>query len=301
MRNCNIRTEKVFEIITSFQENLKSFSYPLDPFEIIKEKRWELKTYDSSNELFNKVSEDGFTFFKEGNYTIFYNKDKPLTRIRFTLFHEIGHIILLHHIEFPDYFLRLDDEEYFVEVEADTIARNLLAPANIIFEAISPCGNENFYAKAFNMSLDAFKIRMKWLIHDFKHIKYCNENIFSYEVKKMKEKYNEYEDDLIKKIGQQPFIETKEKIFPAYIILYMKDIAWNLSEDTFKEYFCNFYSLDYDYIDKKFASINKFKNINFTEYTETFKKRAHDEYFNFLLWILRKRRNEKKIAISHRR
>ncbi len=67
-------------------------------------------------------SEMGFTFFdrKKKRWEIFYNDTKCETTIRFTLAHELGHIVLEH-----------DEDNDVHDKEANCFARNLLAPVPV--------------------------------------------------------------------------------------------------------------------------------------------------------------------------
>lgn len=67
--------------------------------------------------LASGVSRDGFTVRHNGRAVIVYNERSPRTRQRFTLAHELGHIILGH-----------EDDGPGSDAEADCFARNLLMP-----------------------------------------------------------------------------------------------------------------------------------------------------------------------------
>lgn len=66
-------------------------------------------------------SEFGFTMKKNKNNYILYNEEKGYYTNRFTIAHEIGHIILEH-----------DIDDSVAKREANCFARNLLCPAPII-------------------------------------------------------------------------------------------------------------------------------------------------------------------------
>ncbi len=86
---------------------------------------------------------DGFTIYQSGLYCIFYNGDKnkcPPGRIRFTIAHELGHI-LLNHAMMPwkecAYSLinrEPDPRDDPVEQQANVFASRLLAPAGVLHE-----------------------------------------------------------------------------------------------------------------------------------------------------------------------
>ena len=117
-------------------------SLPINPLEIIKQKRWGIVTY---SELCSLVpggamikdieqtcrSKDGFTVFSGGNFCIAYNDTiKIKSRIAFTLMHEAGHIMCGH---FKGGASMLNGGEYRrLEAEANYFASNVLAPAAVI-------------------------------------------------------------------------------------------------------------------------------------------------------------------------
>ena len=90
--------------------------------------------------LRNAPSYDGFTLRRRKNYIIVYNDAPgiPETRKRFTVAHEIGHVVLQHRMEG-------DETE---EQEANTFARNLLAPRRLALK----------YGVSFREYPDVFRI-----------------------------------------------------------------------------------------------------------------------------------------------
>lgn len=74
---------------------------------------------------------------KTNHYIIIYNHKKPASRIRFSLAHELGHIIMGHLSDEVTEINRggLDDHTYyFYEGEANVFAGNFLAPPILIYE-----------------------------------------------------------------------------------------------------------------------------------------------------------------------
>lgn len=82
-------------------------------------------------------SEDGAAILNGDTYCILYNDmDRSSQRIRFTLAHELGHIIL-GHLEFDACLCRLSDYEYDVlEKEANQFASQLLSPEPLIYDIL---------------------------------------------------------------------------------------------------------------------------------------------------------------------
>ena len=81
-------------------------------------------------------SSDGFTVLKENKYFIFYNQNCTPQRCRFTLAHELGHIIL-NHIK-PNNCTPINNEpsqfDSDEEKQANILASRLLAPACVLHE-----------------------------------------------------------------------------------------------------------------------------------------------------------------------
>ena len=80
-------------------------SLPIDPFAIIKQRGYVMvpfsKVDGSDRPEAMDDNKDAFSFYSPElkTYVIVYNDDKPLSRIRFTLMHEVGHIDLDHKSE----------------------------------------------------------------------------------------------------------------------------------------------------------------------------------------------------------
>lgn len=97
---------------------------------------------------------DGFVMMIDGTPYIFYNeKRRNKRRIRFTIAHEIGHIILGHLDDFDLTVLRRDEsysKQYEVlESEANNFARNILTPYPLL---------KNIYLDSFNQWKEYFHI-----------------------------------------------------------------------------------------------------------------------------------------------
>lgn len=153
--------------------------FPLDVISLIQRKGWKLFTYSDVARHYNMAfedvlaaaeSQDGFTICEEGKYCIFYN-DRVTSqgRIRFTLAHEIGHIVLRHFSYDVTRLSRngLDDEVYeAMEREANTFARNLLAPAHVVTEICPPLPMRHALTEWFGLSNTAAQVRIERLEAD---------------------------------------------------------------------------------------------------------------------------------------
>ncbi len=90
------------------------------------------------------VSQDGFTVRQNGRAVIVYNEALPETRRRFTIAHELGHIVLGHDC---------DDRER--DAEANCFARNLLMP---LLYAQSAGADFRHYPALFGVSTAAARM-----------------------------------------------------------------------------------------------------------------------------------------------
>ena len=81
---------------------------------------------------------DGQTATTDEGSLIGYNKDKHVHRKRFTVAHELGHLVLGHTSKHGDHFLEAFDGEGLdlKEIEANQFAAELLVPLSMIKEKI---------------------------------------------------------------------------------------------------------------------------------------------------------------------
>lgn len=180
------RYNLVMRVVSEFFSSENITDFPVDPFKIIKRNRWGLVKY---SELANKhevsvqeiidefQTEDACVIRIKNIYTIAYNDTmESTTRIRFTLMHEIGHIVLGHLVEFEETTFNrggLTESEYDVlEREANAFARNVLAPPFIV-EKLN--GNSHRFliddtSGFFNISQAAVRTRLQMLSWDLQHI-----------------------------------------------------------------------------------------------------------------------------------
>lgn len=130
---------------------------PIDPFEIVEALGIKLETYSQLTELTYEqkmlISKDGFCYEKElssteSQWIIAYNENMPSARVRFTIMHEIGHIILKH-----------SEHSELADSEANYFASYSLAPPPLIHE-IKP---EDYIdvAEIFDISKECAMYAMK--------------------------------------------------------------------------------------------------------------------------------------------
>ena len=123
--------------------NIKSF--PFSCFQLLKDCGFDTRTYEyleyKNRELYELCclySEDAFTY----KDTIYYNNNRPKGRIRFSLMHELGHIVLKHEGAYD-----------WQEVEANTFASHILAPRIAIYYARCHCPED--VSRRFGLSPEA--------------------------------------------------------------------------------------------------------------------------------------------------
>ena len=156
MRLLDRRYEEIKKIVVSLFAELNLFNVPIDCFKICDLLGINLIKYSDVSEKKRKAcrefSKDGFFVEIEKNgqnvLYIYYDDSMYERRIRFTIMHEIGHIIL-EHTEHSD----------LAESEADFFARYALAPPPLIHK-YKP---EDYYelANIFQVSLECAMYAMR--------------------------------------------------------------------------------------------------------------------------------------------
>ena len=108
-------------------EETEVHSHPIDCFAIAEKLRYVLRPYSSlcheEQQLALAVDQDGYSrveidiFTGMNVYVIYYNDEgRNIGRIRWTIFHEIGHIYLGHH-DHPD------DELSDIELDKENLGK----------------------------------------------------------------------------------------------------------------------------------------------------------------------------------
>lgn len=127
MRLEDSRYEEIKQIITEILSDYSISSLPIDVFSLAE--RMGIKIYKYSEFSIEKqiiiisASQDGMSCYltESKRYVILYNDEMDANRVRFTIAHEIGHVVLGH---------KYSTDE--AESEADFFARNLLVPMGIL-------------------------------------------------------------------------------------------------------------------------------------------------------------------------
>lgn len=182
------RTAKVFK-------ECQIRSFPIDCMEILKHYSYRVYSYSyikSRNPRLFKLcggySNDAFT--EKSLKIIAFNDSVSLGRIRFSLMHELGHIMLGHTGQEPD-----------CEFEANLFASNILAP-RVMIQRLG-CQNSADVQKTFGMSAAAANIA--WI--DF--------------MKFNKQDYQKEDIELLHWFDYQPTLKTQSNT-PSFF-----DLRWN--------------------------------------------------------------------------
>lgn len=145
------------------QEN-RLFDYPINLKKICKSYGWKIKYYTNQQKDLLKISKDAFVVTKDNeNYTIFLNKDAIETRQRFSLAHEIGHILLEHHKQKGVNLVAQSKTQTIVEKQADMFARLILCPSQITNHLPK---NSQTIATLLNVSNQMAQTTLKYINQD---------------------------------------------------------------------------------------------------------------------------------------
>lgn len=142
-----VRYKKVQDLAWKVLIDNRVSELPIKINNIAKHYNCAVRSYAQAKELLlttNLTSHtkytDAFTILIENKYVILYNQDNPLYRIRFSIAHELGHILLGHKLkqinDRPVTIINREPEPSDLpeEVEANTFASKLLAPACVLHE-----------------------------------------------------------------------------------------------------------------------------------------------------------------------
>ena len=128
------RCDEIKQEVLYMYEETETHTWPIDCFAIAKELNYIVVPYSycAAQDMI-AIDEDGFSRVVYNpwtglyNYVIYYNDSQTNEgRLRWTIFHEIGHIYLGHH-DNPD-----DSQSEIEEAEADFFAKYAIAPPPLI-------------------------------------------------------------------------------------------------------------------------------------------------------------------------
>lgn len=150
--------DQVKQDVVDMFEECDIHTYPIDCFEIARKLHYVLRPYStlSSEDLLEayQIDPDGYSRVEENpetgmfQYVIYYNDFSGNEgRIRWTIFHEIGHVYRGHH-DNPD-----DSNSEIEEAEADLFAKYAIAPLPLIRKI--GCTSPEEIQDTFNTSHEA--------------------------------------------------------------------------------------------------------------------------------------------------
>lgn len=151
------RFEHAKHIGRTFLNSLDIKSYPIDPIQIVYHMKWKF-------EIDDLCGEEGYTFYnpKTNNYCIVIDNAQGIKRQRckFTIAHEIGHIIMKHYTSFDISSLKNADF-HILDLEADIVAGEILMP----YMSIRRTHKRNimYLADKYDVSYSAMETRLKFL------------------------------------------------------------------------------------------------------------------------------------------
>lgn len=180
MRLPSLRYEQIKWRVVALFAMVTERSIPIDPFVIACKLGVHVVAYDSLGGIGKaaclKRSKSGFKLFLEdfdgtSTWYIYYNEAMPWGHVRFTILHEIGHIVLEHR-----------QESDVAEAEANFFAKYAIAPP-VLVNLIRP----NDYidiAEVFKLSNEgamySWNYYCRWLrISDFKDYEYKLKSMFT--------------------------------------------------------------------------------------------------------------------------
>lgn len=147
-----MRYHEIQSQILDVYETCKIQAFPFDCHKVLEHYGYRIFTYQqlrkTNDRLYRyccRLSDDAFHYkdFK----IVAYDETKLWQRIRFSLMHELGHIILNHTEETPQ-----------TENEANYFASHILVPRMAIY--YSRCRNKESVAKLFDISLSAAELAL---------------------------------------------------------------------------------------------------------------------------------------------
>lgn len=137
---------------------------PVSVGEICRKEHIRLITYKEGMEMIERlelrehtINNDAFSLKR----LIFYDDTKPITRQRFSVAHELGHILLHSQSGATIYNRKVSPNDETIEAEANVFASRLLAPLCVLHELNVQSAEE--IAALCNISIVAAKIRFERL------------------------------------------------------------------------------------------------------------------------------------------
>lgn len=200
------RFHRAEEMADAFLIKMNITKLPFVPLDVLHQMGVKINTYGKiANRLncsYDEITEtfesaDGYSSYDAdtNRYAVAYNETRlPPERQRWTLAHELGHIVLGHFVEFDATRLTragLSNEEYRVlDQEADAFASEVLAPRLVLFESGAYHDRDDIkYACDISFTAAEYKARylsrivaftdtqehllLRKQFFDFMHTQYC--------------------------------------------------------------------------------------------------------------------------------
>lgn len=150
------RRDEIKEAIINLLEECEIRKLPIDLQKILRVKGWFACSFREASQIGLKpASQDGFTISRcreQGReYIIFYNHLMPRSRLRWTIAHEIGHIVLEHATMKPNLEVFENEAHYF--------AKALLAPVAVLGKLKTDTAES--IAQICDISASAAEIRLR--------------------------------------------------------------------------------------------------------------------------------------------
>ena len=178
-------TKLAHEVLIKYSDG----TLPIDVFRLIKENfknitimpfsKWKKKTRSVGTMLELLKTDYGVAFFNGQKYCIIYNDEKCLQTQRWTLAHELGHILKGHITD--ENYLRFSSENSPYEMEANTFAKHLLAPFPIIKHLFNTFNRNTIFSQDLE---DVFDIGPGASENIIRHLK----NLYYYPTNRILEK-----------------------------------------------------------------------------------------------------------------
>lgn len=121
------RKNQIKKAVIGLLKKSRISTMPVNLTQILDSYDWGFISYKEAQEDGFKIANisDGYTLYHENNYLILFNSEMFPQRIRWTIAHEIGHIVLGH--------AKTNDISGFTaNEEAQYFAEQLLAPAAVV-------------------------------------------------------------------------------------------------------------------------------------------------------------------------
>lgn len=127
--------KKISCYVEKLLKDLAINELPVEPVDIARKRNIIVIKYcDSCIDEANFLGLKGFSFILDNDKMVYYNSNRPIRKVRFTLAHEIGHCELGHLKNGKTYYSFARGKSSVEEWEANAFAMNLLMPYFLIKE-----------------------------------------------------------------------------------------------------------------------------------------------------------------------